>query len=266
MSAPTLTLIVNTYESPRALAKVLDALTRQLRPADEIIIADDGSGAETKAVIEAAAKHFGDRLKHCWQKNEGFRRSVILNKAIAMAHGDYLVFLDGDCVPEPEFVSDHAALAERGFWVQGRRAFVDEACVPEFVPTRGRVWKLALTGKLTGFAKALRLPFPLVHRGQEQRGILGCNLGIWRDDLVAVNGYDETFIGWGREDADLANRLYHLGRARKFVYGRAILYHLNHPTASRSGLSKNQSLLDETIRERRIRARRGLDQYLPSRT
>ena len=261
MSDPTLTLIVSTYNAPHALAKVFNALRRQRTRALETIVADDGSGEETVKLITETAGTFPGELRHCWQSNKGFRKAVILNKAISMARGDYLVFLDGDCVPEPEFVADHAALAERGFWVQGRRAFVDESCVPEFVPTRGRVWKLALTGRLTGFPKALRLPFPIIKRGTEQRGILGCNLGIWREDLVAINGYDESFVGWGREDADLANRLYHLGRLRKFVYGRAILYHLNHPTASRAGLDKNQSLLDETMRTRRIRAVRGLDQH-----
>jgi hypothetical protein len=262
LKAPSITLVVNTYESPLALAKVLEALARQRVPATEIIIADDGSGESTKAVIEQAIQQLKLPIKHCRQENQGFRRAVILNKAIAMAEGDYLVFLDGDCVPEREFVADHIALAEQGYWVQGRRAFVKESCVNTFVPTKKCVGSLALTGNLTGLAKALRLPVSIVKRGCQQRGILGCNLGIWRDDLVAVNGYDETFVGWGREDADLANRLYHLGRPRKFVYGRAILYHLNHPVASRSRLDENQSLLDQTIEERRIRARKGLDQYL----
>jgi hypothetical protein len=112
--------------------------------------------------------------------------------------------------------------------------------------------------------KAVRLPLPVVKRGRKQRGILGCNLGIWRQDLIAVNGYDETFTGWGREDADLGNRLYHLGRDRKFVYGRAIIYHLNHPEVSRERLETNQSLLEQTIAERRVRALKGLNQYLTS--
>ena len=262
MKKPSITLIVNTYENPHALEKVLVALARQRVPANEIIIADDGSGEATSAVILKGLQSLKLPLRHCRQDNQGFRRAEILNKAIAMAHGDYLVFLDGDCVPEREFVGDHAALAEHGYWVQGRRAFVKESSVENFTPTAGCVWNLAITAQLTGFTKALRLPFPVVKRGQQQRGILGCNLGIWRDDLVAVKGYDETFVGWGREDADLANRLYHLGRSRKFVYGRAILYHLNHPVASRNRLEENQSLLEQCITERRIHAVKGLDQYL----
>ena len=257
---PKISVIVSTYDYPLALSKALASLYAQSLPPAEVLIADDGSGPETAKIIGTYASRM--HLLHVRHNHEGFRKAVILNKAIAQASGDYVVFLDGDSVPAREFVADHAALAERGCWVQGRRAFVDESCVKDFEPTCGKIWSLALRGKLSGLMKSMRLPRPIIKRGREQRGILGCNLGSWRDDLIAVNGYDETFTGWGREDADLGNRLYHLGRDRKFVYGRAIIYHLNHPVVSRDRLETNQSLLEETIAERRIRARRGLDQYL----
>ena len=256
---PKISVIISTYEYPLALSKALESLSVQTVSPDEVVVADDGSGPETTEVIVTHLKRLP--LRHVQHGHNGFRKAVILNKAIAQATGDYIVFLDGDSVPAREFVQDHGKLAERGCWVQGRRAFVDESCVDEFEPSCSHVWSLALRGKLTGLMKAVRLPFPFIKRGREQRGILGCNLGIWREDLLAVNGYDETFTGWGREDADLGNRLYHLGRDRKFVYGRAIIYHLNHPVVSRDRLETNQSLLEETLREKRIRARKGLEQY-----
>jgi glycosyltransferase involved in cell wall biosynthesis len=257
---PAISVVVNTFENPVALAKVLRALGGQKGGAFETIVADDGSGPETAEVVRSFAAKAN--VLHCRQDHAGFRRSVILNKAIVQAKGEYLVFLDGDSVPAREFLADHAALAEKGCWVQGRRAFVDESCVGDFEPRWSRILSLILRGKLSGTMKGLRFPFPMVTRDRGQRGILGCNLGIWRDDLVAVNGYDEAFVGWGREDADLGNRLYHLGRDRKFVYGRAIIFHLNHPVASRGRVGENQKLLEETISQRRIRARKGLDQYL----
>ena len=257
---PKISVIVSTYEYPLALRKALASLCHQSLQPDEMIVADDGSGSEISEVIHSLTGRIP--VQHVRHEHEGFRKAVILNKAIAQATGDYVVFLDGDSVPAREFVADHADLAERGCWVQGRRAFVAESCVGTFKPTCGKIWSLALRGKLSGLMKAMRLPRPVIKRGREQRGILGCNLGIWRDDLMAVNGYDETFTGWGREDADLGNRLYHLGRDRKFVYGRAIIYHLNHPVLPRDRLETNQALLEETIREKRIRARKGLDQYL----
>lgn len=257
---PKISVIISTYEYPLALRKALQSLSAQTLSPDEVLVADDGSGPKTTEVIQNYSKPLN--LRHVQHEHNGFRKAVILNKAIIQATGDYIVFLDGDSVPSREFISDHVALAEHGFWVQGRRAFVDESCVGAFEPSCGHVWSLALRAKLSGALKAVRLPFPVVKRGREQRGILGCNLGIWRDDLIAVNGYDETFTGWGREDADLGNRLYHLGRDRKFVYGRAIIYHLNHPVVSRDRLQTNQSLLEETLKEKRVRARKGLDQYL----
>ena len=264
MKNPTISLIVSTYENPRALAKVLAALAQQRFLPMEIILADDGSGEATKKVIEQSVQASGIPIRHCWQLNQGFRKSKILNQAIAMSHGEYLVFLDGDCVPDSKFVGDHVDLAERGFFVQCRRAFVDEGSVESFEISN--VWQLAIQGKLRGVLKAMRLPVPLVIRGEHQKGTLGCNLAIWREDLIAVNGYDENFIGWGREDSDLANRLYHLGRKQKIVYGRAIVYHLNHPLAPRTELKKNQDALDRTIGERRVRALKGLDAYPISET
>jgi glycosyltransferase involved in cell wall biosynthesis len=260
---PKISVIISTYEYPLALRKALESLSAQTVSPDEVLVADDGSGRETEEVIMGFQKRV--TLHHVRHEHQGFRKAAILNKAIARATSDYVVFLDGDSAPAREFVADHAAMAERGYWVQGRRAFVDESCIDAFEPTCGNVWALALQGKLTGLMKAVRLPLPAVKRGREQRGILGCNLGIWREDLIAVNGYDETFTGWGREDADLGNRLYHLGRDRKFVYGRAIIYHLNHPVLPRDRLEANQSLLEQTIKEKRTRAQKGLDQYLSDR-
>lgn len=89
-------------------------------------------------------------------------------------------------------------------------------------------------------------------------GILGCNLGIWREDLLAVNGYDEAFEGWGKEDSELGARLYHLGRERKTVHGRAIIFHLNHPLLPRDNVQRNEARLHETLRNRTVRCESGI--------
>jgi glycosyltransferase involved in cell wall biosynthesis len=255
-----ISVVASTYENPSALGKVLAALKTQSASPLEILIADDGSGPETLEVIRG----FPDRVPvvHCRQDHEGFRKASILNQAIARARGDYIVFLDGDSVPAKEFIADHAALAEAGCWVQGRRAFIVESAVGGFHADGWNLLGLFLRGKLKGWPKAVRWPRASIRYDQGQEGILGCNLGIWRSDLLAVNGYDEAFTGWGREDADLGNRLYHLGLRRKLVHGRAVIFHLNHPLAPRDRLGDNQALLDQTIAGRRVRARKGLDQYL----
>jgi len=259
-----LSLIIATYNQRDALERVLAGVSMQRVHPDEILVADDGSDETTRALIENWRRDSGVPVHHLWHPDNGFLKTTILNKAVAAATGEYLVFLDGDCVPHPLFVSDHRALAEHGFWVQGRRCFVREPFVAAFVPGKTAIWPWALRGRLSRPHKSFRLPFPLVFRNQKQRGILGCNMAYWREDIVAVNGFDETYVGRGMgADSDLGSRLYNLGRQRKFVYGRAIVYHLDHPIMPRPHFAENKTRLMEVIRSGKIRSERGLDQYLP---
>ena len=250
--------MVNTFNAPEALSKVLEAIYLQSAAPFEILVADDGSGPETRAVLEKWKPQMRCELGHVWQVNQGFRRTHVLNQAVIRAKGDYLVFLDGDCVPHSEFVGDHLELAEAGCWVQARRCFVKEPYVPAFDLARISVAGWVGLGRIEQGLKAFRTPWKSVRKDEDLRGVIGCNLGIWREDLIAVNGYDESFTGWGREDSDLAARLYHLGRKRKFVRGRAVVFHLNHPVASRAQLESNQARLEETLRTRRVRALQGV--------
>ncbi len=256
-----LTVVINTYENPAALDAVLARLCQPKHRADELIVADDGSGPATRKVVETWAKQAPMPVKHAWQEHQGFRRARILNDAIAKAEGDYLVFLDGDCLPSCRFVSDHRAMAETGYFVQCRRCFIDEAAVPDALAGRRSLLQLGLCGQISGLFKSVRLPWPTIRRDQDLHGILGCNLGIWKKNLVEINGYDESYEGWGKEDSDLAARLYHAGVRRKFIHGRAIVYHLNHPPASRAQLPEAQRRLEETIASGRIKAMKGLDQH-----
>jgi glycosyltransferase involved in cell wall biosynthesis len=256
---PKITLVVNTFEAPETLEKVLLGIRFQTVVPHQTIVADDGSGPATAQLLEAWRPKLAGGLLHVWQPHEGFRRARILNEAIARATGEYVVFLDGDCPPHDRFIEDHGQLAEPGMWVQARRCFVKEPHVSDFVPGRTNIGAWALSGKLEQAIKAFRTPWVWIRRDRDLRGIIGCNLGIWREDLKAINGYDESFTGWGREDSDLGARLYHLGRTRKFVRGRAIVFHLNHPPASRSQLESNEHRLAETLRVKRVRAVDGLD-------
>ena len=256
-------LVISTYNQPDALAKTLRGFQRQTRWPEEILFSDDGSGEPTKKLIAEFSRTAQAPVRHVWHPHEGFRKTIILNRTLAAATGDYLIFTDADCVPHPQFIADHAALAERNFWVQGRRCFVREAFVPAFEAGQTPVWQWMLTGKITGAAKGVRWPLALVRRDMKQRGIIGCNMAFWRDDLVAVNGFDEDYTGWGTgEDSDIGTRLYHLGRARKFVYGRALTFHLNHPAAPRGHHAASLARLAETIATRKIRCEHGLTRHL----
>ncbi len=265
MPAQRVSLIISTYNRPDTLAQVLEGVARQTRAPHEVLVADDGSGPPTRKLVESWSRSGRLPLRHVWHPDDGFRKTIILNEAVAVARGDYLVFTDGDCVPHARFLEDHAALAEPGYWVQGRRCFVEERWVSTFDAGRTPVLGWMLSGRITGATKGLRLPFPIVRRDTAQRGIIGCNLAAWREDVVAVNGFDEEYSGWGiGEDSDLGTRLYHLGRRRKFVYGRAIVYHLNHPAAPRDHVGGSLARLEETLKSGRIRCAQGLNRHLPA--
>ena len=107
-------------------------------------------------------------VKHVWQPHEISRKTIILNQTLVAATGDYLVFTDGDCVPHPRFIADHAALAEKNFWVQGRRCFVREKYVPEFSADLIPAWGWMVAGKITGAAKGVRWPFAIIRRDTRQ--------------------------------------------------------------------------------------------------
>jgi len=262
MAAPNISLIISTYNRPGALSKVLAGVAGQVMPPGEIVLADDGSDEVTRAVVKKMTAHLPAPLRHFWHKDSGFRKTKILNQSIAEARGDYIVLLDGDCVPHRQFIADHSQLAEPGWWVQGRRSFIREHCSPSFQPSRSGFLNWWLRGRASGIFKGVRWPLPFMRHDQAQRGIIGCNMGIWREDLIEVNGFDEEYEGWGLEDSDLGNRLYHLGRYRKLVYGRAIIHHLNHREIPRDDLPSNHDRLLTTLKERRVKCASGLNQHL----
>ena len=257
-------LVISTYNRPNTLMQVLDGVARQSVAPHQVLIADDGSTAPTRDCVSAWARTQAFPVRHVWHPDEGFRKTIILNQAVTEATGDYLIFTDGDCVPHGRFLEDHQAVAEPGYWVQGRRCFVEEPWVDAFKAGVTPVLRWMLMGRISGAAKGIRLPIPIIRRDTAQRGIIGCNLAAWRDDLVAVNGFDEEYSGWGiGEDSDLGTRLYHLGRRRKFVYAHAIVYHLNHPPAPRGHVEASLARLAETLKSGRIRCDQGLNRHAP---
>jgi glycosyltransferase involved in cell wall biosynthesis len=261
----TIAVIISTYNWPEALDQCLAGYARQSVRPDEILIADDGSTPPTRAVVDAWRVRLDMPVRHVWQEDDGFRKTIIMNKALAQTAGELVIFTDGDCVPHRRFVEDHRALAEPKCWVAGRRSWVSRRELPSFDAARATFWRRLRHGRVGDAFKGLRLPLTLSWRDQRLPGTNGCNLAFWRDDLLAVNGFDEEYSGWGiGEDWDLAARLFHLGRRRKRVYGRAIVFHLHHPVSERDHVPRSAARLRETISARRVRCPLGLDQHLPS--
>ena len=252
-------IIISTYNEPEKLNLILEHLHLGSQLPDEIIIADDGSSNETKEISNCWIHKLN--LRHLWHEDLGFRKCKILNKCLKDAQSDYIIFLDGDCVPNKSFVKDHVSLAQKGFFVQGRRCFIPEIHVPDLLDKKTTINKLLLGLKLKGYFKALRLPVPIAFINKKQRGLIGCNWSAWHEDLIKVNGFDEEFEGWGHEDSEICTRLYNNGILRRFIYGRAIVYHMNHPIKDRSNSNAAFRRLQNTINTKKQFCSKGISKF-----
>jgi glycosyltransferase involved in cell wall biosynthesis len=255
---PTITVIITTYNSPADLRRVLAAYLEQTLFPMELVVADDGSTGETAAVVEEFRRTAPFPVKHVWHEDLGFRAAKIRNEAIKVSLGEYLLFSDGDCLPHHAFVADHAALAKPGYFVQGKRMLVRKQAAETFAVTSGiSLLGQCLAGNLSGAHHLLRIPgFAL--EGHGLRGIKTCNFALYRTAAVAVNGFNESFVGWGREDSEFAARLLVSGLKRHDPPFSALVFHLWHPENSRDFLAENDRMLADAIAAQTFRCSCGI--------
>lgn len=175
-----ITLVISTYNWVEALERVLDGVRLQTVLPDEVIIADDGSCTDTKDFIDHIRHAFPVPVNHVWHEDCGFRRTVILNKSIAKAKGDYIIEIDGDVVPERHFIQDHVDIMEKGYFVCGGRVMFQENGAVRL----SHVVNLCRSRWLRKMVAAVEPKF-------SERHVRGCNLAFWRDDFIAINGYNE---------------------------------------------------------------------------
>jgi glycosyltransferase involved in cell wall biosynthesis len=257
-------LIVTTYNWEPALRLTLLSAMRQVRLPDEILVADDGSRAETANLVEQMRADCPIPLQHIWQEDLGFRVGASRNRAIAAARGDYIVLVDGDVILDTHYTEDHCAVARRGRFVQGRRTYIGRQKTHRIL--RNGDWNLhPLAGDLSNRKNAIRslwLSRLLSRTSTSLRGTLACNMAFWRDDAIAVNGFNEAITGWGREDSEFVVRLLNRGLQRRLLRHRAVMYHLYHTINSRDSIPQNDRLLFESQRTGCTWCERGLDQHL----
>lgn len=259
-------VIVSTYNKPAELALVLEGWRRQSDTRFELYVADDGSRAETAELIARTAAGFPVPLHHIWQEDAGFRLSRVRNLAIRTADHPYLIITDGDCIPLPGMVAAHRRHATPGCFLNGERLLLSENFSAELLR---HPWPIASESTLSllrrRFAGQINRTLPLLlptiatRPTQRLKGLRGCHLSFWRDDLVRANGFDESYEGWGREDSDMAARLFHAGIRRRNLRGMPLL-HIWHHEAKRDALNRNDALLAACIAEHRTRARQGIEE------
>ena len=266
---PKISIIVATYNRPDALALVLRALVGQRAGNFEVVIADDGSGPETKSAIERLARRLPYSLLHVWQPDEGFRLAAVRNRAAAKATGDYFAFIDGDCLPLPDFVARQRAMAEPGWFVTGNRILLSRRLSERAIASDLPLWHWGrarwIGARLQG---DIRLLEPLLRYRNRSRpkpdwtGTEGCNIAVWRRDFIAINGFDETYRSWGYEDSDFAHRLIRSGCRRRATRWNVPLLHLWHASQSDEQFSQNRARFEQTLASDRTRAIEGVERYL----
>lgn len=266
-------LIIITYNWPTALARTLESVAAQTRLPDEVLIADDGSGPETAAVIARARETFPVPLKHIWQEDLGFRAARARNRGIAASKGEYIVLLDGDMMIHPDFIADHLMLAERGFFLQGGRLKANHAesqrllvgGKPVYAP-----WVKANFHEFDGTKRLYAFRSPLLARWKSRSRsggrVMSCNMSFWREDLLRVNGFDERMEGYGAEDRDLAVRLENAGLRRRALKWCALAMHFEHNSRAQEDVNDpslpNNRLLHESIERKLVRCELGIDRHL----
>lgn len=257
-------LLISTYNWEKALDLVLKSVSVQSMMPDEIIIADDGSAEETAHLVKSYQSQLAVPIIHVWHEDKGFRKSEILNKSVARSSAEYIVQIDGDCILHKNFVQDHIKKSKKGIYLYGSRVNI----LPEYVNS---IFKNK-TIKFNLFSKEIKnktraIHFPLLselykpHTGISKK-FRGCNVSYWKSDFFAVNGYNEDFEGWGREDSDLAIRMANNGILAQRLRYAGILYHIHHQVNSKHNLEKNNQLQQKTISENISWNQNGVDKYL----
>lgn len=268
-----ISVVLSTYNWPAALERSLASLLVQTDHNFEVIIADDGSSPANVAKVQAFCTNANIPVQYVHHEDKGFRAGTIRNKAAAQSQGDYLLFVDGDCIAMPNFIAKHRELAETGYFVPGNRVLLSQSYTDWLLQQQpflhNRPWQDFLLLRLQNKINRL-LPFFDLHLGfirylqpKKWQKAMTCNLGVWKNDFIAVNGFDEMFQGWGYEDSDLVIRLIHNGIQRKEGRFGVPVIHLWHKQNDRSQHDVNyQRLIERLNLSDCIYAKQGVSQYL----
>ena len=264
MNTPQISVVISTYNALEWLKKVLWGYAQQTFKDFELVIADDGSRAETGEYVAAFAQETGIALQHIWQEDDGFQKSRILNKALAACRADYIVMSDGDCIPRKDFLAVHYGHREKGYFLSGgyfmlpmetskaidKEAIVSGVCFD-------KAWLLQ-----KGMASTFK--FHKLTAGKTLANILntitptnaswnGHNASGWKTDLLAINGFDQR-MQYGGQDRELGERLMNYGIKSKQIRYSAVCIHLDHPRGykNQESIDKNRAIRSATRKEKRV--------------
>lgn len=255
-----ISLIISFYNKIDLLKLIFAALEIQTYRNFEVVIADDGSKPEVVAEIEKIRANYFFKIKHVWQEDNGWQKNIVLNKAVQAAEGEYLIFIDGDCIPQKCFIQEHVENRSIGRIVSGRRVLLTDKVSKsltekkinngyiEFRVGFPLLYETVVKGKYTRMENMLRVRNKFIRSlfiKDKMRSFLGCNFSAWKSDILNVNGFDERFIYPGTgEDMDLEERLKRTGVmpiSKKHLLTLFHYYHIHFDTNH----EPNQKLYEE---------------------
>jgi len=260
---PRVSLIISTYNWPKALEKSIQSVFQQSVLPNEIIIADDGSGISTHQLIDRLKVTSSIPIIHVWHTDEGFRLSAIRNKAIAIAKFEYIIQIDGDIIMDSRFIADHLRLSQSGAFLCGSRVILSKKLSTELLHQVKTIIPNKLKFPLGSVLNSLRIPLLTKimadrYKRNSPKALRGCNMSFWKQDLIEINGYNESIQGWGSEDAELAIRLMNKGIKKRFLKFGGIAYHIFHKENSKANLPQNEKILEQSIQEKTTWATNGI--------
>lgn len=264
----SVSLIVATYNNPRFLKLCINSILNQTVLPSEIVIADDGSTEETNQLILSLKKISTIPIFHIWQPDNGFRLGAIRNIAIAAAKGDYIIQIDGDLILEKHFIQDHIYHIRPHTLLQGPRVLISEEKTALIIENKNQVNLSIFSSGINHRENALRSKIVSNYLATRYRNkypvyyARGCNMSFFKEDFVAINGYDEDFVGWGHEDSDLTLRMLNSGIKKHYIKFHCVEFHLFHKEAKGEEESINKMLLKKHFQEKKIICENGISKYL----
>lgn len=271
MSGLPISVIISTYNSEAWLSKVLESYKHQDYDNFEVIVADDGSRETTKELIDSFRADYPVNLRHIWHEDKGYRRQELLNKCIVQAAHDYILMTDGDCIARPDFVSTHAKYAEKGYFLSGGYCKLDMPISERITLIdieKGNCFDVSWLKKHGSVGKKQQLKLSV---GDALANFLdvvtptgatfnNCNSSAWKEDLIAINGYDER-MQYGGPDRELGERLFNFGIKSKQIRYKAICLHLDHPRGykTKDSLDRNLAIRKHTRDAKVIRTPFGIE-------
>ena len=267
------TVVIPAFKDIEALNTILHGLERQTERNFEVIVSEDDDSSEMAEYVRARKCGIFS-VVHLAQPDVGYRKSRAVNRAVATSRSDYIIFIDGDCIPHKTFIFEHLRESARGVVLAGRRAKLGPRAsrvlrkYPKLIAVLDNPFSFGLIGAilhfdgLSCFEAGFRSKLMQKLLGRPT-GIVGCNFSCFKSDYLRINGFNEALPGCGGDDDDLDWRFRAAGIDIKNVKFVAIVYHLFHDVR-RGGVDTNLQMIKETQKKGKWFCDRGVNQYLSS--